>query len=276
MRALGTLVLTLVCVGLVTASARRAECVVYGSLDREFSDAAAVFEGRVIAVEWIPGRECCHVLSGHVTIETDRWWKGEPVRQIRIGAVGQIFDLGESYVLFAFGKPLMADGCNSTRRLKESSSTLQWLTRQRVARAKPLSSAATPVRPRELPRFCQDAPQVKADFQPEVDNKNGQKLLALLGLSSAVIGLSARSSDWRNDSEAVTRVTEVLGGKPGALWSRAMWSEGVSAMSRRVMATIDPARAMRIDIAGNHVCVEHTDGRFWFFRTVPVDGWRPR
>ena len=41
-----------------------AECVSYGSLEKEFAAARAVFDARVISVDWIPGRECCHVLSG--------------------------------------------------------------------------------------------------------------------------------------------------------------------------------------------------------------------
>jgi hypothetical protein len=111
------------------------ECVVYGSLDKEFEASAVVFEARVVAVEWIPGRECCHVLSGWATLQTDRWWKGEPVRMIRLGAAGQIFKVGEHYVVFGFGAPPTADGCNNTKPIKESERTLEWLALKPSRRA---------------------------------------------------------------------------------------------------------------------------------------------
>src|SRR5688572_18196627 len=91
----------MLCVGFSpTPAARNVDCVIYGSFAKEFEASAVVFEARVVAVEWIPGRECCHVLSGWATLQTDRWWKGEPVRMIRLGAAGQIFKVGEHYVVF--------------------------------------------------------------------------------------------------------------------------------------------------------------------------------
>jgi hypothetical protein len=112
-----------------------AECVIYGSLDKEFADASVVFEARVTAVEWIPGRECCHVLSGWATLQTDRWWKGNPVKTIRMGAAGQIFKVDTRYVVFGFGAPPVADGCNSTKPINESIKTLEWLAKKPSRRA---------------------------------------------------------------------------------------------------------------------------------------------
>ena len=89
------------------------DCIIY-SIDEEFKAAAAVFEARVTAVDWITGRECCHVLSGWATVQTERWWKGRPVKEVKLEAVGRIFSVGERYIIFGFGKPLVADGCNNT------------------------------------------------------------------------------------------------------------------------------------------------------------------
>ena len=111
------------------------DCIVYRSLDEEFAHAAAVFEARVIAVDWIPGRECCHVLSGWATVQTERWWKGEPVKELKLGAAGQIFKVAERYVVFGFGKPLTANGCNSTKPILESGRVLDWLTKKPSKRA---------------------------------------------------------------------------------------------------------------------------------------------
>ena len=123
-------------VGFVPTSAGRSvDCVNYGSFDQEFEASAVVFEARVVAVEWIPGRECCHALSGWATLQTDRWWKGEPVTMIRLAAAGQIFKVGEHYVVFGFGAPPIADGCNSTKPIKESARTLKWLAQKPSRRA---------------------------------------------------------------------------------------------------------------------------------------------
>jgi hypothetical protein len=111
------------------------ECVVYGSWEKEFAASTAVFEARVISVDWIPGRECCHVLSGWAILETDRWWKGKPVKRRKIAAVGQIFNVGEEYVVFGFGDPLVADGCNSTKLSKDSTKTLEWLSKKPTRRS---------------------------------------------------------------------------------------------------------------------------------------------
>jgi hypothetical protein len=111
------------------------ECIGYRSLDEEFAHAAAVFEARVIAVDWIPGRQCCHVLSGWATVQTERWWKGEPVKELKLGAVGQIFKVAERYVVFGFGKPITADGCNSTRPSRDSGKVLDWLAKKPNKRA---------------------------------------------------------------------------------------------------------------------------------------------
>jgi hypothetical protein len=111
------------------------ECIVYRSLDEEFAHSAAVFEADVIAVDWIPGRECCHVLSGWATVRTERWWKGEPVKELKLGAAGQIFKVAERYLVFGFGKPLTADGCNSTKPIHESSKVLDWLAKKPYRRA---------------------------------------------------------------------------------------------------------------------------------------------
>jgi hypothetical protein len=117
------------------ASADDLACVIYRSLDEEFAASVAVFEARVVAVDWIPGRECCHVLSGWATVQTERWWKGQPARELKLGAAGQIFKVGERYVIFGFGQPLTANACNSTRALRESARALEWLAKKPSRRA---------------------------------------------------------------------------------------------------------------------------------------------
>jgi hypothetical protein len=135
-RLLLALIVFLSSAGLAPAPTRgSAECIIYGSLDDEFKASSLVFEGRVVAVEWIPGQECCHVLSGWATIRTERWWKGQPLKEIKIGAAGQIFTIGEEYVVFGFGDPPVADGCNSTEPKKKAARALEWLAKKPSRRA---------------------------------------------------------------------------------------------------------------------------------------------
>ena len=103
------------------------DCITYPSLAKEYATAASVFVGRVRSVEYIPGRECCHVLSGYATLDVVRWWKGQLPKQVRIGAVGQIFKVDTEYVVFAFGPTLVADNCNSTQPTNTAARTLSWL-----------------------------------------------------------------------------------------------------------------------------------------------------
>jgi hypothetical protein len=104
-----------------------AACVLYPEIREEFDAAVSVFEGRVIKTEYIPGRECCHVLSGRATFRVSRTWKGDSRSRMEIGVVGRIFEEGKDYVVFAFGPPPVADGCNRTRVAGESRDTIDWL-----------------------------------------------------------------------------------------------------------------------------------------------------
>jgi hypothetical protein len=53
----------------------------------------------------------------------------------------------------------------------------------------------------------------------------------------------------------------------------------VNEQHRRLVATVDSKRSMRIDVAGHHVCVQDGMGQTWFFRsksTVGEDSRRER
>ncbi len=105
------------------------ECVVYPDIDDEFAAATAVFVGRVASVKELQGLRGAHVLTGSATIEIERSWKGQPPRRVELNLVGNRFEVGKRYVVFAFGPGLVADTCNRTKAVASSKETLDWLSR---------------------------------------------------------------------------------------------------------------------------------------------------
>jgi post-segregation antitoxin (ccd killing protein) len=107
----------------------------------------------------------------------------------------------------------------------------------------------------------------------KLQNDSHLALSALVPLAIDRVAIRSRSRDWKNDAEALARVREVLQSKPGSLSSMSEWAEGVSPDYKDVIATLNKERTAIIEIADYHVCVRDSEGRLWFFRTVPVDGW---
>ncbi len=124
-----------------------------------------------------------------------------------------------------------------------------------------------------LPAFCAFQPKGKVDFRFR-ENTASQSLSTLISLPVASVRIEWSSGDWKDAGDARDRVLEVLSSKPGELASGRSWAEAEGRERRRVVASLDDRRSMRIDIAGNHVCVQDANAQTWFFRTVDVDGWR--
>ncbi len=107
-----------------------------------------------------------------------------------------------------------------------------------------------------------------------LENTERRRLVELLMVPVQTIRIEARSRDWQNASEESSRVSEVLASAPATLSSGITWSEMLNEKQRRLVATVDSKRSMRMDVAGRHVCVQDASGQTWFFRTLEVDGWR--
>lgn len=129
---------------LVVCAPAAAQCITPGSIDEEFAQATAVFDGTVSAVHYLPNTDCCHVYSGMVTFAVTRWWKGPGGGQIGVDAYGYIFALGREYVVFASGTPPAASICSRAKPTSDSADTLRWLSEKpsRVADAASAPSAA--------------------------------------------------------------------------------------------------------------------------------------
>ena len=125
-------------------------------------------------------------------------------------------------------------------------------------------------------RFCQFAAEhTRSGRSPEnVNNREEQRSLAtLISLAAPSVRIESRTPDWKDDAEALARVTEVLASKPGFLMPHPGWAEFVLPTTRDVIASLDRGGTARMEIAGHHVCVRDGRGQMWFFRTLPVDGW---
>jgi hypothetical protein len=126
----GPSLLVLALIVLTGASpATAGQCVQYPTVQEEFEAAFLVFEGRVLRLEEIPGRECCHQVNGKVTFQVKRSWKGHTDGVLRptIGVTDGIFQQGRDYIVFASGPPAVATGCSRSAPVGEAASTIAWL-----------------------------------------------------------------------------------------------------------------------------------------------------
>lgn len=102
-------------------------CVCYESegLTADFREAAAVFAGRVVALEIAEVKVGDHLEEEMVaTLKVERRWKGPGSALLRIRTCGTQtmlctcgtdFQLGAHFVVFAVGKPLGTGSCQRTR-----------------------------------------------------------------------------------------------------------------------------------------------------------------
>ena len=106
-----------------------------------------------------------------------------------------------------------------------------------------------------------------------LENKDKRTLMDLIHLSSTSIRIEEKTTDWKTESAATGRVTEVLQSRPGPINSLPLWAEGFALGVQTVTAQLGK-KGEKIQITGYHVCVRDASGKFWFFRTVPADGWK--
>ncbi|UPT73364.1 MAG: hypothetical protein M0D55_16020 [Elusimicrobiota bacterium] len=105
------------------------------------------------------------------------------------------------------------------------------------------------------------------------ENKTKRTLMELIHLSSTSIRIEDKTPDWKTESAAADRVAEVLQSQPGEISSLPLWAEGIALGTQTVTAKLGK-NGETIQISSYHVCVKDASGKLWFFRTVPVDGWK--
>lgn len=128
-------------------------CFMHGSVKEEFKIATAVFSGKVISEEYRrvtlpPGdqREGSEVLI--VKLSVDRYWKGNGDSEVEMyttvtklpGGLIQSyaedfhFELGEYYLIYAYGPPdkLRTDVCKRTAKVEQAKEDLRKLGKGKV------------------------------------------------------------------------------------------------------------------------------------------------
>ena len=122
-------VLLLAVVVAALAHAALAQCVTFDKPDELFVRSEVVFRGTVLARKptGMPGD---HVIVEVARFRVDQAWKGEPGRQIAVGA-DRPFEVGKEYLVFASGKPPSTSIlCGSAQLVSEAKAKLEWLSKK--------------------------------------------------------------------------------------------------------------------------------------------------
>ena len=117
-----------------SATLLSASCIGGLSNDRHYSTSAAVFSGRASSQSVVKRDDGATELE--TAFEIEKQWKGEKATVIGVRTCeskGSFcsdpirFDLGERYVVFAWGAPLRTTACSLTTRVEQADAILKWL-----------------------------------------------------------------------------------------------------------------------------------------------------
>ena len=119
----------------LTAEAH-AQCVIVDKPEELFARSDMVFRGTVVATE-STGARGSHEVVEIATFRVDQWWKGDPTREVRIGA-DRAFEKDKVYLVFAAGKPLSTSIlCRWTESIERAKPKLDWLLKNRRTNTPP-------------------------------------------------------------------------------------------------------------------------------------------
>jgi len=108
-----------------------------------FSKARAVFLGEVTKV--VPGEERDPIYGGmflYVAFRVERFWKGVKGESIEVLAMvpaacgGPTYEVGRSYLVYAYGKELETGGCTRSRRREDAGEDFAFLGKGKVPKPK--------------------------------------------------------------------------------------------------------------------------------------------
>jgi hypothetical protein len=113
-----------------------AQCVIVDKPEELFALSDMVFRGTVVATE-STGARGSHQVVEIATFRVDQSWKGDPAREVRVGA-DRAFEKGKEYLVFAGGKPLSTSTlCRSTELIERAKPKLDWLLKNAGSRSPP-------------------------------------------------------------------------------------------------------------------------------------------
>lgn len=102
------------------------QCVIFDDPAVAYEQSEAVFVGIAVAQE-PTGIKGDHVISHRGTFRVERVWKGEPQRELTVGADAP-FKVGGRYFVFASGKPLSTTlMCKWSELESEAAKKREWL-----------------------------------------------------------------------------------------------------------------------------------------------------
>jgi len=103
-----------------------AQCVMFDKPDELFAANNVVFRGKVLKKE-STGARGDHVIVEIATFQVAESWKGDPGREVRVGA-DRPWEVGKEYLVFAGGNPLSTSLlCRGTELVERTRRKLDWL-----------------------------------------------------------------------------------------------------------------------------------------------------
>jgi hypothetical protein len=117
-----------------------AQCVIVDQPEKRFAQADAVFLGTVLRTE-ATGVQGAHVIVEIATFRVERTWKGDAVKELRVGA-DRPFEKGREYLVFAGGKPLTTSIlCRWAEPTDRAKPALDWLSKKQSPALSPAPAA---------------------------------------------------------------------------------------------------------------------------------------
>jgi hypothetical protein len=124
-------------------SAYACECDGRGSPREELRKAKAVFTGEI--VEITPVSQGSSYL---IKFKVKRFWKGVKGEFINVqspgGLCGLPFNVGEVWIVYAYGRELWTDNCRRTKKAENATEDLRALGRGKMPKTRTIALAAAP------------------------------------------------------------------------------------------------------------------------------------
>jgi hypothetical protein len=122
----------------------RAQCIMFDEPEELFAHSTMVFRGTVISTE-STGLEGDHQIVQIATFRVRQSWKGDSIREVRVGA-DRAFEKSREYLVFAAGKPLTTSLlCRWAEPVRAAKRKLDWLSKNKHAwpKLKPVTARFT-------------------------------------------------------------------------------------------------------------------------------------
>jgi len=124
-------ILALIVFACVPADAH-GQCMMFETTEELFAHSQIVFRGTVISTE-STGAQGFHQIVQIATFRVEQSWKGDPAREVRVGA-DRRFEKRREYLVFAAGEPATTSLlCRWTEPVRAAKPKLDWLLKNKQA-----------------------------------------------------------------------------------------------------------------------------------------------